>query len=424
MSPPPWGCSPPCPGLALAGRAGSGGGSHWRGCFPLRGHVGTLSPPRSVQLCLHSAVGGPGGLAVPTQGGSRWAACCILHVWGCLGVGLGAGGAAVTIPAPNFGEGDPNLPGTSGGSWEWSKTGGKHSPASAQSPSHLVPPGQLRVPPRVPGDLLLQSGGQWGPPTALAGVCTPTGSAFVWGAGTSAPLCGPGGDRSLCLGPGQPLPCDPLPSRSCSPSQGLCWGQGWLHPLRCPPHGCLTPPLAMCPGGELCLSPHPAAVARPLAGTHKLWCSRLRIHYCFQTAAKGWAGGVPQSPGHLKTLRAPHCMGTPVWSLLLWLWGWGGLAPGACQAGLRVPRGLRTGLWAPKTTGDHPKLPGGGTASWGCGGSCLSPFSCGRGAAIWGPRGVTGLGGLRPCPVAPPGRCPHPPPVFVRVPPRGGAEPL
>lgn len=149
------------------------------------------------------------------------------------------------------------------------------------------------------------------PPQLWQVFAPPQAPLLFGGAGTSAPLCGPGGDRSLWLDPGQPLPCDPLPSRSCSPSQGLCWGQGWLHPLRCPPHGCLTPPLAVCPGGELCLSPHPAAVARPLAGTHKLWCSRLRIHYCFQTAAKGWAGGVPQSSGHLKTLRAPHCMGTP-----------------------------------------------------------------------------------------------------------------
>lgn len=167
VSPPPWGCPPPCPGLALAGRAGSGGGSHWRGCFPLRGHVGTLSPPRSVQLCLHSAVGGPGGLAVPTQGGSRWAACCILHVWGCLGVGLGAGGAAVTIPAPNFGEGDPNLPGTSGGSWEWSKTGGEAQPSfSAEPPTPHVPRAAPRPPTRA-----------WGPAAAVGGsVGTPYSS--------------------------------------------------------------------------------------------------------------------------------------------------------------------------------------------------------------------------------------------------------
>lgn len=275
--------------------------------------------------------------------------------------------------------------------------GGSTARLQRRAPHTSVP----RAAPCPPGMCLgtcCSSRGVSGNPPQLWQVFAPPQAPLLFGgAGTSTPLCGPGGDGSLWLDPGHPLPCAPLPSCRCSPSQGLCWGQGWLHPLRCPLPWLADPPFGHMSPGELCLSLHPGAVARPLAGTHKLWCSRLRIHYCFQTAAKGWAGGVPQSPGHLKTLRAPHCMETPVWSLLVWLWGWGGLAPGACQAGLRVPRGLRMGLWAPKTTGDHPKLPG-GHGELGVWGSSLSPFNCRRGAAIWGPRGVNRAWGAQTVP--------------------------
>lgn len=179
------------------------------------------------------------------------------------------------------------------------------------------------------------------------------------------------------------------------------------------------PPFGRVSRGELCLSPHPAAVARPLAGTHKLWCSRLRIHYCFQTAAKGWAGGVPQSPGHLKTLRAPHCMGTPVWSPPAVALGLGGSGPRSMPSWPSRAPGPEDGAVGTQNHRGPPQTAWGGHGELGEGGS-LSPFSCGRGAAIWGPRGVTGLGRLRPCPVAPPGRCPHPPPRCLCVSPPAG----
>lgn len=53
-----------------------------------------------------------------------------------------------------------------------------------------------------------------------------------------------------------------------------------------------------------------------------------------------------QSPGHLKTLQPP----LPAWGppcAPSWLWGWAGLATGACQAGLRVPQGGAVGWHSP-----------------------------------------------------------------------------
>lgn len=386
LSPPPWGC----PGLALAGRAGSGGGgSHWRGCFLLRGQVGTHSPPKFVQLCLHSAVGGLGGLAVPTQGGHRGlhaASLAFGAVWGWVW-----GWGELLWPSlcqTVWGRGTPTCQRPLGGSWQWSKTGGAAQPGfSTEPPPHLVSPGQLCVP----------SVRAWGPAAALGGsLGTPTGSAFVRGGPGPAPRCagrggtGPSGWIQVTPCPViPPLPAAVLHRRGCAgDSVGSVPSV-----VPAPPHGCLSPHLAVCPQGGLWLSPHPGAVAHPLAGAHKLWCSRLWIHYCFQTAAKGWAGGVLQSPGRLKkpcgpppTAWGPPC--GPSWRGFGA--GRGGLATGACQAGLCVPRGLRTGLWAPKKHGGAtPNCLGHGELGAVWGGS-LSPFSCWRGAAIWGPKGVTG----------------------------------
>lgn len=265
------------------------------------------------------------------------------------------GGAAVTIPVPNrWGKGDPNLPGTSEeGNWEWSKAGGK------QSPPLLVSPGQLCVPSMHAWGPAAALGGVTGDPHSSAGCLHPHRPCSGLGGPGPAPRCaGWGGQVPLAgsrsppaLGP-PPLPVAVLHHR------GDGGGGVGSIPSVVPSRGSLTPPFGhMSPGG-LCLSPHPGAVARPLAGTHEFWCSRLWIHYCFQTAAKGWAGGVLQSPGHLTTLRAPPTAWGPPCGPSCW--GWGGLATGACQAGLRVPRGPQTGLWAPKNPGDHPELPGGG----------------------------------------------------------------
>lgn len=272
--PPTWGCSPsPCHGLALAGRAGSGwGGAWWRGLFPAqRSQVGTPIHPQSAVSswiwllgvfgawhCLHRACLGPGwgGLHAASF---MFGAVCGGHPGVCPQ--LGAGGAAVTFPAPNWtlwgGDmptcqghamclaGLGNAPYLHSQSVTWGGTG--HSPAWRQSPPTLYPqaagPGQLCVPiPTCLGTCCCSQGGSFGTPNSSGWCLYPHGLQSLAGgvAGTSAPLCGPGEDRSLWPDPGLPQPTDtpPLLLPAVFHHRG-CQGQGWLSPL------CCTPPMAV-----------------------------------------------------------------------------------------------------------------------------------------------------------------------------------
>ncbi|XP_041321349.1 uncharacterized protein LOC121352460 [Pyrgilauda ruficollis] len=283
------------------------------------------------------------------------------------------------------------------------------SPALLQhrAPHSWCPQGSS---PRVPGEPAAAVGGSVG---------TPTGSAFVWGGPGPAPRCAGWGGQVPLAGSRSP-PALLSPPCSCSPSQGLCWGQGWLHPLPCPPHhGCLTPPFwPYVPGVELCLSPHPVA---PLAGTHSLWCSRLWIHYCFQTAAKGWPGGVLQSPGHLRT-AAPPAWGPPCGP------SWCGFGAGQvwppehAKLAFACPGARGWGCGHPKTRGTTPNCLGGaGTASWGCGGGRQpEPLQLQERRCNLGSKGCSGAWGAQPVPCDPPRSVSSPPPVFLRVPPPAG----
>lgn len=227
VSAPLWGCPPSLP---QAGTHRSGwlrkGGSHWRGPFPLRGQGSILSPPGLFSCACSQLVGVLRAWWCPHKGVTGG---CMLHPWGWVW-----GWGELLCPSLCqivWGGGTPTCQGRPGGSWEWSKTwGGKPSPASAQGSPLLVSPGQLCVPSTRAWDLLLQSGGQWGPPHS---------SAFAQGGRDQRPAVRAGGDRSLWLDPGHPLPRDPLPPHSCSPWQGLCWGQAWL---RCPPPLLSDPP--------------------------------------------------------------------------------------------------------------------------------------------------------------------------------------
>lgn len=245
--PPTLGLPPlPAPGwLSLVGLAQEGG-SHWRGCFPLRGQVRTLSPPKSVQLCLHSAGGGLGGPAVPTQGGHRG-----LHAASFMfGGGSGGGGSCCDHAcAKLFGEGGPQpARDLHGGAGNGAKPGGQHSLASAQSPPLLVSPGQLCVPSAA------ALGGSVGTPTALVGVCTPTGSASVWGGRDQRPTCGPGG-----TGPSgwiQVTPCPVIPPLPAAVPHGRgCAGAGLApSPPLCPPW-LSEPPVWPCVPRGCCVCP-------------------------------------------------------------------------------------------------------------------------------------------------------------------------
>lgn len=256
VSPPPWGCPPPYPGLALAGRAGSGGGVTLEGVFPTRRTSGDPLTPQNLFSCACiQLLGVLGAWQCPHSGVTGG---CMLHP-SCLGLfggGSGGGGSCCDHPrAKLWGRGTPTCQGPLGGAGIGSKLGGKHSPASAQSPPHLCPQGSSVSPRHVPGDLLLQSGSQWEPPTALAGVCTPTGSTFVWGGRDQHPAVrarggtGPSGWIQVT-----PCPVLPSPPAAVLHRRGCAGDRVGSIPSAVPFHGWLTPPLAICPRGS-CVCP-------------------------------------------------------------------------------------------------------------------------------------------------------------------------
>lgn len=322
---------------------------------------------------------------MPAQGGRRGlhAASFIFGaVWGWV---WGGGSCCDRPCAKLLGEGDPNLPGN-----------GAELGAGGAQPGFSTEPPTPGVPRTAPRPLhaclgpCCCTGGSLGTPTALLGVCTPRGSGSVWGGRAQRPAVRAGGGQVPLAGSRPPLPETPSPLHHWG-----CLGRGC--PV-VPSHGWLPPTFGhMSPGGAVSVPP-PRALAHPLAGTHELWCSRLWIHYCSQTAATGWAGGVCRAP----PAWGPPC--APSW------WGWGALAPGARQAGLCVPQGLQTGLWAPKNPGDPPQncLGAGGVR----GGHSPSPLSCSLGS-----------GGARSVPCDPPRSVSSPPQCFCVSPPRGELSP-
>lgn len=256
---------------------------------------------------LDLAAGGVWGLALPAQGlpgsGLGGSACCILHVWGCLwGTPWGMSparcrGSCCDLPCSKLDSvwggdmptcqghamclaGLGNAPYLHSQSVTWG--GGGHSPAWRQSPPTLYPqaagPGQLCVPiPTCLGTCCCSQGGSFGTPNSSGWCLYPHGLQSLAGgvAGTSAPLCGPGEDRSLWPDPGLPQPTDtpPLLLPAVFHHRG-CQGQGWLSPL------CCTPPMAVSHpefgymslgGGAASVVPPPTPALMPWWGGYSFW---------------------------------------------------------------------------------------------------------------------------------------------------------
>lgn len=293
-------------------------------------------------------------------------------------------GAAVTVPVPNCsGRGTPTCQGMQQ-SW------GGHSLASARSPPLLVSPGQLHVPSTHAWGPAAALGGSLGTPTALLGVCTPTGSGSVWGGRAQRPAVRAGGGQVPLAGSRPPPARDPLPSHHWG-----CLGRGCpVVPSMagCPPH------LAICPRGG-CVCP-----PTPCPGSSSRWDSRIMVlstldsllfsNCCYRL---GW-GGPAEPPLHGDPRVLPPGGAGGLWP------------PGHAKLAFVCPRACRRGCGHPKTRGTPPQncLGAGGVR----GGHSPSPLSCSLGS-----------GGARSVPCDPLRSVSSPPRCFCVSPPRG-AEPL
>lgn len=213
VSPPLWGCPPPCPGLALAGRAGSGGGVTLEGLFPTQRTSGQPVTPRICSAvpafsCWGSLEPGSAHTGGVTGG-------CMLHP-SCLGLfggGSGGGGSCCDHPcAKLFREGGPQ-PARDlwRGAGNGAELGGEAQPGfSTEPPTPRVPRAALCPLCACLRTCCCSWGGHWAPPHLRGVFAPPQALLLLGGAGTSAPLCGPGG-----TGPSgwiQVTPCPVIPS--------------------------------------------------------------------------------------------------------------------------------------------------------------------------------------------------------------------
>lgn len=354
-SPLPWGfgVSPksgvpplPAPGWhSLVGLAQEGG-SHWGGVTPHRTGGHPLPPQNLFSRACTQLLGGLGAWQCPHRGVTGG---CMLHP-SCLGLfggGSGGGGSCCDHPcAKLLGEGGPQTCQGAGNGAELGR-GGSTARLQRRAPRSSCPQHSSTSPPRMPGALLLHSGGHWGPPPALLGVCTPTGSAFEWGGPRCAGWGGTGPSGWIQATPAR----DPLPSPRL---QGLSLGQGWLQPLRCPLPWLADPPIwPYVPGGGCVCPPSPVPWLVLSLGLTNYGALDSGFTIDFKLLLQAGLGGSCRALGTSERCSPPPLHGDPP---VLPPGGAGGLwPPGHAELAFVCPGACRRGWGHPKTRGPPPK---------------------------------------------------------------------